>query len=61
MIVEPQRIQVCKYCEKKLDEDYVDVGVCPRCIDNMEYEEYDKEEDKLYYGNIFDGRVEDEY
>lgn len=61
MTVEPPRIQVCKYCERKLDEDYEEIGICPKCLDSMDDDDYDKECDKLYYGNIFDGRVEDEY
>lgn len=60
-VATPPKIQVCKYCERKLDEDYVDVGACPHCLDTMDDEDYDEEDDKQYYGNIFDGRIEDEY
>ena len=59
-VATPPKIQVCKYCERKLDDDFVNIGVCRYCLDNMD-DDYDKECDKLYYGNIFDGRVEDEY
>ena len=44
-------MSVCQYCNRPLDADYEEIGLCPKCLDNMDdgYDDYDSGERDIDY------------
>lgn len=40
MVFKPEQPKECKYCGKLLDKYYVEIGVCPNCIDSYGEDDY---------------------
>jgi len=52
-------MSVCKYCERPLNVDFEDIGICSKCLDAGDNDL--NAEDDIHYNNMWDFKVEDDY
>ncbi len=52
-------MSVCLNCERTLDEEYSEIGLCPKCLD-LNFSD-DVEDDEVVYGGVWDSKEQDGY